>query len=78
MATYLVWSNEHSLWWRPNHSGYTAYIEEAGRYDEAEASEIVSRATLGGRLAQTRTNPVTGEEYAWLSEHMVVAPEPTA
>lgn len=75
---YLVWSNEHQMWWRPGHRGYTRTIEEAGRYSHTEATEIVSRATLFGRLAQTRTNPVTGEEYQWLSEHLVLAPESIA
>lgn len=74
---YLVWSNEHSSWWRPNHSGYTTFIEEAGRYERGEAERIVSRATLDGRLALPSVNPITGEEYEQLSEHMVLAPEAT-
>jgi len=30
-------NNEALLWWRPNNSGYTIYIGEAGQYD----SEVV-------------------------------------
>lgn len=35
--SYLIWSNEHAAWWRPNASGYTAYIEDAGRYSREKA-----------------------------------------
>ena len=35
--TYLIWSNEHGAWWRPNAAGYTMRIEEAGRYSREEA-----------------------------------------
>lgn len=37
---YLVWSNEHRCWWSPNRQGYTHKVEEAGRYDRAEAIKI--------------------------------------
>ena len=37
---YLVWSNEHRAWWRPNSQGYTTKIEAAGRYDRDEAIAI--------------------------------------
>lgn len=37
------------LWWKPNRSGYTRYVEEAGRYTPAEAAEIASmnRGSVG-------------------------------
>lgn len=41
---WLIWSNEHEAWWRPNHRGYTCIIEEAGRYSKAEADSIVANA----------------------------------
>lgn len=72
---FLVWSNEHHMWWRPNHSGYTEFIEEAGRYGRSYAEEIVSRATLDGVLTLRRTNPYTGDDYSQLSEVVVLAPE---
>lgn len=28
------------LWWKPNRSGYTRYVEEAGRYTKSEAESI--------------------------------------
>lgn len=34
---YLVWSNEHRAWWRPNARGYTVHLKSAGRYTRDEA-----------------------------------------
>jgi hypothetical protein len=28
---FLVWSNQHGMWWRTGKSGYTQVVEEAGR-----------------------------------------------
>lgn len=75
MTYFLVWSNEHRMWWRASHHGYTDAIEEAGRYARAEAEAIVSQATLDGLLTYRRRNPVTGEEYSQVAEVMVLAPE---
>jgi hypothetical protein len=72
---FLVWSNEHRMWWRANERGYTDSIEEAGRYSRREAEQIVASATLGGELAQRRVDPVTEREYAQMSEVLVLAPE---
>lgn len=41
---YLIWSNEHAAWWRPNRLGYTAIISQAGRYSREEAETICERA----------------------------------
>jgi hypothetical protein len=76
--TYLVWSNEHEMWWRPGRSGYTGSIDEAGRHARAEADEIVATATCDGALARTRTDPMTGEQYKQFSEVVVLAPEAAA
>lgn len=72
---YLIWSNEHAMWWRPWQSGYTQVIEEAGRYDRTEAERIVRRASVDGRLGVRRENPVSGEVYLCMPEVMVQAPE---
>jgi hypothetical protein len=74
-ARYLIWSNEHAMWWRDNQRGYTQYIEEAGRYERAEAVAIVRRASLDGRLGVRREDPVTGFRNLILPEVMVSAPE---
>lgn len=74
---YLVWSNQRGMWWRPRHSGYTQYIEEAGRYLRPEAEKIVARATCDGLLTHHRTDPVTGESYVSYDEALVLAPEST-
>lgn len=34
---YLIWSNEHRAWWRPNSRGYTIDIGKAGRYTRLDA-----------------------------------------
>jgi hypothetical protein len=75
MAAFLVWSNDHRMWWRPGHRGYTEFIDEAGRYARAEAEKIVAGATINGQLTVRRTDPVTGREYSQLSEVLVAAPE---
>jgi hypothetical protein len=45
---YVVWSNEHSCWWGPNHCGYTSKLSAAGRYTRDEALKICRNAR-GGR-----------------------------
>jgi len=42
--TYLIWSIEHNAWWKPCKNGYTKLRLEAGKYDFAEALEIVEQA----------------------------------
>jgi hypothetical protein len=44
---YLIWSNEHRAWWRPDRQGYTKRVADAGRYSEAEALEICANAIPG-------------------------------
>jgi len=46
MHDYLIWSNEHRSWWRPNRVGYTQHIEQAGRYSRDDAMEITDGATF--------------------------------
>lgn len=46
---YLIWSYRHSQWWRANCSGYSAHIDDAGRYDAREAGEIVVGSGLPGQ-----------------------------
>lgn len=41
---WLIWSNEHTAFWRPNSAGYTTHAEAAGRYTESEAMDICRNA----------------------------------
>lgn len=77
MSTYLIWSNEHRMWWRANHRGYTGSIEEAGRYPHVDATQIVVRASCDGALLYDRTDPMTGRQYRQAPEVLVLAPEHT-
>jgi hypothetical protein len=43
---FLIWSIEHTAWWRPGKMGYTPHLEEAGRYGAADADAIVRRANI--------------------------------
>jgi hypothetical protein len=40
--TWLIWSCAAEVWWKPNRSGYTVDVAEAGRYSLAEAEAICS------------------------------------
>lgn len=37
---YLIWSNEHNAWWRPNSRGYAVDSTAAGIYSFNEARGI--------------------------------------
>jgi hypothetical protein len=43
---YVIWSFEHEAWWAPERRGYTEDLDQAGRYDDAEAHEIVANANV--------------------------------
>ena len=44
---YLIWSNEHRAWWRPDRCGYTRDVRTAGRYSRQEAIETSGTARCG-------------------------------
>lgn len=37
---WIIWSNEHRAYWRPDSCGYTRRIDDAGRYSYEEARSI--------------------------------------
>ncbi len=37
---WVIWSNEHIAFWKPNHGGYCYKVENAGRYSFEKAREI--------------------------------------
>lgn len=59
---YLVWSNEHKSWWRPNFRGYATDITFAGIYNRDDALDIVRNATKEFNWkGQDRYNPIPNE-----------------
>lgn len=53
MDDYLIWSHEHSAWWRPYSCGYTTHLDAAGRYSREDAIAICSTAHDGWRDTTT-------------------------
>lgn len=47
---WLIWSNEHGMWWGPNHRGYYLRVSEAGRYTLDEARNICKQRSWEGRV----------------------------
>lgn len=52
---YLVWSNEHRAWWRPDRCGYTRNVTNAGIYSRADAIEIARASST--HIDWTCTSP---------------------
>ena len=75
---YLVWSNKHSAWWAPGHTGYTRSISQAGRYTHHEAMRICQRALPGtaDRLGHPPEIPVREADAAHLAQTYLYGPEP--
>lgn len=44
---WVIWSNEHDAWWRPNRCGYTVLYREAGHYTYDQAIKICAGANWG-------------------------------
>jgi hypothetical protein len=63
MNVFLIWSEEHGLWWRSASMGYTASMKEAGRYSYAEARKISDNANAGGTFAEVPV-PLTPDMLA--------------
>ena len=51
LADWLVYSNEHSAYWRPDEKGYTTDVAQAGRYTKEHADEIC-QAAIPGRIGR--------------------------
>jgi len=49
---YLVWSYEHTAWWKPNSLGYTSKVSEAGRYPLYEAVRICMGANIANNWSE--------------------------
>lgn len=66
---YLVWSNEHRMWWAPGHRGYVSIISQAGRYTRRQAEQICENANFAQFEGQEPNEVmVLAPEYAGLAE----------
>jgi hypothetical protein len=75
-ARYVIWSNEHAAWWGPDERGYTSIVEEAGRYDLAQARAIIDKATVGGLLPKVpRGSYLRYGTVDTVNEVLMMAPE---
>lgn len=61
---YLLWSNKHQMWWRPDAQGYTDDEAQAGRYDELTALHYVCQSAQCGILGQV-TCMVAARDNLW-------------
>lgn len=59
--TYVLWSNEHQMWHKPGGWGYTPEINEAARFTEGQALDVIVKSAHSGLVAK--------------AEVMIVAPE---
>lgn len=50
---YLIWSNEHRAWWRPNGRGYTSDLAAAGRYSREDAMRTCALGRDGWGYKET-------------------------
>ena len=50
--TFLLWANDRMMWWKAMGCGYTADINEAGRFSQSDALVEVLNSAFAGRLDQ--------------------------
>lgn len=70
---WLVWSNEHTAWWKPGCLGYTADAEKAGRYTLADARKHANSGQMGGTCARCEHLP---NEVVTPAPEFVASPAP--
>lgn len=72
-VVYLLWSGKHKQWWKPNGWGYTASIDEAGRFSEADAVKNVVRSANCGILDQVTSMVAAPDNWTPPAEPVLVA-----
>jgi hypothetical protein len=70
---WLIWSNEHSGWWRPMSMGYTPKVEQAGQYSFSEALKICSGACYGNDWTKNQSRD---GDIRFLAPNEVMVPSP--
>ena len=65
---YLLYSFKHGAWLSPDERGYTATIDEAGRYPLGRALDAVTRSSAAGRVDQSSTLIVAPEAWGEYAE----------
>jgi hypothetical protein len=60
---FVLWSNKHGTWWRPDARGYTEDIGEAGRYSQAAAVQHVVQSAFHGKVDKVTCMVVAPECY---------------
>lgn len=79
LGPWLIWSNEHESFWRPNHRGYTYHASAAGRYSFEEAFKICNGANFPSDEFGYPTDPenqrTTSGRHLPLHEVMCPSPE---
>lgn len=51
---WLIWSNEHRAWWKPNRHGYTTRTDQAGQFSFEDATKIVFEANRNSDQIEER------------------------
>ena len=67
VAEYLIWSNQHGMWWRAARKGYTPELADAGRYSREEAIEISRGGDFWRAFERPREAPILVEDAAMLA-----------
>lgn len=68
---WLIWSNEHEAWWRPDGGGYSSDVGDAGRYALADAVKICEAA--GSLNRRGRRNGAVPAEIIGPSPELIAA-----
>ncbi len=71
-GSYLVWSNEHSAWWGPDHRGYTRVIDRAGRYERAEAMKIAGTRDGGWHVSKGNPDEIAIPEADAIEQYAAI------